>query len=55
MYGNEVARLIDDEKRSVGKYVIPFDSDNHRPVPGVYFYTLSGEGIYLKRKMMLVR
>ena len=55
MFGNEVVTLINREFRNPGKYVEHFEASNFNLSPGVYYFTLAGEGINLKRKMMLVK
>lgn len=55
LYGNVVAVLIDNEYRSWGKYIEYFDASRYKLGSGVYYFSLSGEGINLKRKMMLVK
>lgn len=54
MLGREVATLIDDEYTGPGKYIRKFDASSYNLRQGVYYFTLSGEGLLLKRKMMLV-
>ena len=55
MYGKEVVTLINSEFRNPGKYVEHFEASNFHLASGVYYFALAGEGINLKRKMMLVR
>ncbi|NOX46817.1 MAG: T9SS type A sorting domain-containing protein [Chlorobi bacterium] len=55
MYGRQVSTLIDNEFRTRGKYVEHFDAGRFHLSPGVYYFSLTGEGIHLKRKMMLVK
>ena len=55
MYGRKVSSLIDNEFRPRGKYVEHFDAGSFHLSPGVYYFSLTGEGIHLKRKMMLVK
>jgi len=55
IYGREITTLINKEMLAFGKYVENFDASNYNMSPGVYYFTLAGEGINLKRKMMLVR
>ena len=55
MYGTEIATLISNEIRYPGKYVEHFDAAMFDLPPGVYHFTLTGDGLSLKRKMMLVR
>lgn len=55
MYGKEVVTIINNEFRNPGKYVEHFDGSNFDLASGVYYFALYGEGINLKRKMMLLR
>jgi len=55
MFGKEVVTLINSEFRHPGKYVEHFEASDFNLSPGVYYFTLAGEGINLKRKMMLVK
>jgi hypothetical protein len=54
LFGKEVAVLIDNEHRNFGKYIEYFDASGYNLSPGVYYFSLSGDGINLQRKMMLV-
>ncbi|MBC8487487.1 MAG: T9SS type A sorting domain-containing protein [Bacteroidetes bacterium] len=54
MYGKKVATLINNELRNAGKYIEHFDANNYRLSSGVYYFSLTGEKLNLKRKMMLV-
>lgn len=54
MYGKHVATLIDGEYRTWGKYIEYFDAGSYQLAPGMYYFSLTGEGLNLKRKMMLV-
>lgn len=53
-YGKEVAVLFENEHRSRGKYVEYFDASAYQLKSGMYYFSLSGEGLNLKRKMILV-
>lgn len=55
MFGKEVAVLVDNEYRSLGKYEEHFVAYNYDLSSGVYYFSLTGEGINLQRKMMLVK
>ncbi|MEZ5083331.1 MAG: T9SS type A sorting domain-containing protein [Bacteroidales bacterium] len=55
MFGKEVAVLVDNEYLDRGKYLEHFDAYNYNLASGVYYFSLTGEGINLQRKMMLVR
>ena len=55
MFGKEVARLIDNEYRNFGKYIEDFDTSGHNLAPGVYSFVLTGDGLSLRRKMLLVK
>ncbi|MCD4665045.1 MAG: T9SS type A sorting domain-containing protein, partial [Bacteroidales bacterium] len=55
MFGREVATLINNEYRNRGKYIEHFNASDYHLSAGVYYFSLAGEGINLKRKMMLVR
>jgi hypothetical protein len=55
MYGKLVTTLIDNIIRSKGKYTEHFDASKFKLAPGIYHFSLSGEKINLKRKMMLTR
>lgn len=54
MFGNRVAQLINYEYRVRGSYTEYFDAAKNRLSPGVYYFSLYGEGINLQRKMMLI-
>lgn len=54
MYGKKVTTLINNELRNAGKYIEHFDANNYRLSSGVYYFSLTGERLNLKRKMMLV-
>jgi len=53
--GNEVATLIDNEYRLAGKYIENFQAEAFGIEPRVYYFSLTGDGISLKKKMMLVK
>ncbi|MCB0804782.1 MAG: T9SS type A sorting domain-containing protein [Bacteroidales bacterium] len=55
IFGKEVARLIDNEYRNFGKYIEDFDTSGHNLAPGVYSFVLTGDGLSLRRKMLLVK
>jgi hypothetical protein len=55
MYGKEVATLLNNEFRFPGKYIEHFDASQYRLPSGVYHFNLSGDGLNLQRKMMLVK
>jgi hypothetical protein len=55
MVGNRIAVLIDNEYRSFGKYTEYFDASRYDLSPGMYYFSLTGDGLNLKRKMMLIR
>jgi hypothetical protein len=55
LYGKEIALLIDNEYRNFGKYIEYFDVSGYNLASGVYYFTLSGEGINLQRKMMVIK
>jgi hypothetical protein len=55
MYGKEVATLLNNEFRFPGKYIEHFDATQYRLPAGVYYFNLSGDGLNLQRKMMLVK
>lgn len=54
VFGREVATIIEGEKRLKGKYTEQFDSVKYNLAEGAYYFSLTGNGINLKRKMMLV-
>ncbi|GAB4328519.1 MAG: hypothetical protein Kow00127_21120 [Bacteroidales bacterium] len=54
LFGNVVTRLIDNEQRLPGRYTETFDAARFNLKPGVYYFRLSGDGLLLTRKMMLV-
>lgn len=54
MYGKEIATIIKDEIRYPGKYVEHFDVSMYDLPSGVYHFTLTGNGLNLKRKMMVI-
>jgi hypothetical protein len=54
MYGNEVATIISNQYRHFGKYIERFDANQYKLASGVYYFSLTAEGMNLKRKMMLV-
>lgn len=55
LLGVEITTLISKEDRLPGKYVEHFDANNYNLSPGVYYFALTGNGINLKHKMMLVK
>ena len=55
MYGKEITTLIRNETRMAGKYIEHFDATNYHLTPGIYYFSLTGERLNLKRKMMLSR
>ena len=55
MFGHQVSLIIHNEYLSRGKYVKYFDATQNRLAPGVYYFSLTGEGVNLQRKMMLVK
>jgi hypothetical protein len=54
MYGNVIAVLVNNEYRNWGKYIERFDASRYNLAPGIYYFSLSGEGINLRRKMMVI-
>jgi hypothetical protein len=54
LFGNEVAVLIDNEYRPFGKYIEHFDAGRYDLASGVYYFSLSGEGLIIQRKMMII-
>ena len=58
-FGQEVAKLLDNQQQPAGKHTITWDSADHagKALPsGMYFYRLrAGEGVILTRKMLLVK
>ncbi len=55
LYGNEVVTLIDNQVRLPGKYVEHFNSEDFNLSSGVYYFSLTGNGLAIKKKMMLVK
>ena len=55
LFGKEIAVLIDNERRDFGKYIEYFDASRHNLSSGVYYFNLTGDGLNLQRKMMVVR
>ncbi len=55
LFGNEMAVLIDDEYRPFGKYIEHFDAGRYHLASGVYYFSLSGEGLNIQRKMMVIK
>jgi len=55
MYGREITTLINKKFRNRGKYIEHFETVNYNLSPGVYYFSLTGEGLNLRQKMMLVR
>ena len=53
MFGKEVAVLINNEYRAFGKYIEHFDANQYQLAPGMYYFSLTGKGINVKRKMIL--
>ena len=54
LFGNEIAVLIDNDYRDFGKYTEYFDATRYKLASGVYYFALSGEGLNLKRKMLII-
>lgn len=53
LFGREVARLVDGERRGAGTHRVTFDA---RELPsGLYLYRLESEGAAVVRKMLLMR
>lgn len=55
LFGKEVALIINNEYRNMGKYTEYFDASAYHLATGVYYFKLSGDGINLQRKMMVIR
>ena len=55
MYGKEITILINNKLLDRGKYVEHFETTNYNLSSGVYYFSLTGEGLSLKQKMMLVK
>lgn len=55
MYGRKVTTLIDNEKRTFGKYVETFNPKQHGIETGVYYYSLTSREHNLKKKMVFNR
>jgi hypothetical protein len=53
--GNEIATLIDHRELQRGKYVEQFHASEYRLVPGVYYFSLTGDGINQQKKMIYVK
>ncbi len=54
MFGREVTTLINNEWRNRGEYVEHFDASAYSLKAGVYYFSLTGEGMNLQRKIMLM-
>jgi len=54
VYGHKVETLIDNEYRFRGKFIERFDASQYKLASGVYYFSLTTEGINQKRKMMLL-
>jgi len=55
MMGTEITTLINNEYRGFGKYIEHFDASDFQISPGVYYFSLTGKGLNVKRKMILTR
>ncbi len=55
MFGKPVATLIDNELLSRGNYTKHFDASKYDLAAGVYYFSLTGEGLNLKQKMLIVK
>lgn len=53
--GLEVATLIDDKHYEMGKYIEYFDTSRYNLKPGVYYFSLTGQNINLKKQMIIGR
>ncbi|MCX6305492.1 MAG: T9SS type A sorting domain-containing protein [Bacteroidetes bacterium] len=53
IYGNEVAVILSNISVSPGKHIEQFDRSNYGLAPGLYFFSLTGNDIALKRKMVV--
>jgi hypothetical protein len=55
MFGKEITTLIDNEEKLPGRFTVHFDSSDYNLSPGVYYFSLTGDEINLKHKMMMVK
>ncbi len=55
VFGNEVAVLINNVHRGPGKHIEHFDASAFQLAAGLYYFSLTTEGLNLKQKMTLVR
>ena len=53
MYGREVTTLIDNKLLQTGKYIRHFNISSFNPVPGLYFFSLTGGDQSVKKKMVI--
>jgi aryl-phospho-beta-D-glucosidase BglC (GH1 family) len=52
IHGQAIKRIV-DEKLQIGTYDVKFNAETL--LPGIYFYRLTGSGVNLTRKMMLMK
>ncbi|MCF8373801.1 MAG: T9SS type A sorting domain-containing protein [Bacteroidales bacterium] len=53
VYGQEVAILIDHEKRDFGRHILEFDVQSYDLPPGLYFYSLISDQQSIIKKMIV--
>lgn len=55
IFGKEIVTLIDNEEKPAGKYVEPFNAEQYKLSPGVYFFQLRSDTTLQKRQVILVK
>jgi len=55
MFGRPVETMIDNEELPRGKYTKHFDASQYNLASGVYYFSLTGDGLNLKQKMLIVK
>ena len=55
MFGKPIETIINNEELGKGKYTRHFDALQYNLATGVYYFSLTGEGINLKQKMLIVK
>lgn len=54
MFGREIATLVDNETKPVGKYIVPFNSKQYNLTSGIYYFSLILPDKIIKKKMIVV-
>jgi hypothetical protein len=55
MFGRPVETIINNETLPRGKYTKHFNAAQYNLTSGVYYFSLTGDGLNLKQKMLIVK